>query len=87
MAVYNIAASAEGLSRINLHRAGWKVRKSWERTRLGPEECKQKCKQTKENAGSFIILRSDGSPHVAATSPECRRDVSMGATLSATCCF
>jgi hypothetical protein len=31
MAVY-IAASVEGLSRINLEKDGWK---SWERTRLG----------------------------------------------------
>jgi hypothetical protein len=65
----SIAASAEGLSRINLEpdHDEWK---SWERTRLG--------KQTKEKQ------RGRRQP---ATSPECRRDVSMGATLSATCCF
>jgi hypothetical protein len=69
----SIAASAEGLSRINLEpdHDEWK---SWERTRLG--------KQTKEKQRG--ILRSDGSPlrrqNVAGTSQwaqRCRRRVAF----------
>ena len=43
MAVY-IAASVEGLSRINLEQDGWK---SWERTRLGKNVNKNVNKQRK----------------------------------------
>jgi hypothetical protein len=65
MAVY-IAASVEGLSRINLEQDGWK---SWERTRLGKNVNKNVNKGKRGICGGSLTSASSDPAYVIHPGP------------------